>query len=81
MAGHLPYLEDEVIFDFDMQELFLIEDRTEFWKILSEYSDTVANFSEDFKKLIDGMTHPNPKKRMDIWGIKRSNWYNGQTYS
>mmetsp|Transcript_137108 Transcript_137108/g.194003 ORF Transcript_137108/g.194003 Transcript_137108/m.194003 type:complete len:194 (-) Transcript_137108:22-603(-) len=54
----------------------------EYWDLFSELSGIKdTSISLDFKRLIFGMTCQDKKKRMTIEEIKKSDWYNGPTYT
>jgi len=78
MLGHMPCLENGKVRDRDMYDL-LQNNQDEFWSIHEDISHREQ--SKSFKELFISMVNKEPEKRPTIEEIKKSAWYQGETYS
>jgi len=79
-TGSLPYLEDSLIEGYDFYDL-MMNGSDSFWEIHQHIHGDRVDFDEDFKTLFMSMVKSNPNKRISLNGIKKSNWFQGPTYS
>mmetsp|Transcript_28135 Transcript_28135/g.24876 ORF Transcript_28135/g.24876 Transcript_28135/m.24876 type:complete len:159 (-) Transcript_28135:414-890(-) len=78
-TGGVPYVEDECIEGFDLQEL-LYEKDVMFWEIHMMFQQEKINFEPEFVELFLSMTEKDASKRSGLEEIKKSKWYNGPVY-
>lgn len=80
-AKEFPFLETEDLEGRDVRcySTYMKNPRA-FWRTKSDGKER-GFFSNDFMTLVDGMVCEDPKKRLTIKEIKKSNWYNGPTFS
>jgi len=76
-GGTLPHCEQQKRRGSSLTEL-LYKDNSAFWMKHAEIQDVGASFfDQDFIDLFNQMTKIDPRKRINISEIKKSNWYNG----
>jgi [calcium/calmodulin-dependent protein kinase] kinase len=73
-----PYNEGDAK-EKNLMEL-LLNDVETFWKV-HERVFGQTNFSNDFKKLFEGMTNQHVSQRLTIKEVKKSAWYKGPIYT
>lgn len=80
-GGIYSHLEHEYFRGYKMFQL-LYEDSNKFWEIHDEIQSQKNNsFSNEFKRLFEGMSNADPQQRFTIEQIKRDDWFNGEIYS
>lgn len=78
MTGAFPFIEEgDKIFRYDT----FTENNEEFWAENTALIGERANFSQNFKDLLNKMWAPNPAERLTVEGIMESKWYNEPIYT
>jgi len=80
VTGSLPYFESRKVHGYDLYQLVLDDDKSQFWAATSTMHSRNI-FSKDFKDLFNMLVVKDPKGRPSIEEIKKSNWYRGPTFS
>ncbi len=79
-AGYNPYLEDQKIQGFDLQDL-LFNDPDAFWKAHKIIEPDSPSFKDDFKLLFLSLVARRPENRASFLDIKNSEWYKKSIYN
>jgi len=80
-GGALPHLEQEKIFDADLQDL-LYNNNDAFWRKHEEIQRRSSSFfDEEFKRLFNRMMCLDAEERITLEEVKSSEWFNGPVYS
>ena len=77
--GYLPYDEKDLVFGCNLQEL-MFQNPERFFQVHQKFRKANLDCCEEFKQLFLGMINEIPEKRLSINEIRRSSWYQGQTY-
>jgi len=85
VSGTPPYteIEENKMHKFDQYYETLRKNTKKFWEVHEHYraADHQEAFSQEFKKLVEGMLAENPQDRLSVDKIKRSEWYKGNVCS
>jgi len=85
VSGTPPYteIEENKVQKFDKYYEALRKNTTKFWEVHEHYrtEEHQECFSKDFKSLVEGMLAENPKDRLSVEKIKRSEWLKGDVCS
>jgi len=81
MTGEFPFLETVVdglskTLHYDT----FVHQNSEFWRNKAEKMGNKNYFSEDLKKLLNGMLNPKSKERWNILDVRYSSWYYGPVF-
>lgn len=88
VSGTPPYTELEdssktKTHKFDQYYETLRKNTKKFWEVHEHYrtDEHKECFTQDFKTLVEGMLAENPRERLTLDKIKRSEWFKGDVYS